>query len=41
MVSFEGDVAGGASLYGDYKESKFMITYSGDEYYKFTMESAK
>ncbi|MFC2476952.1 MAG: hypothetical protein ACFNTU_05630, partial [Catonella sp.] len=41
MVSFEGDVAGGASLYGDYKENKFMITYSGDEYYKFTMESAK
>ena len=42
MVSFEGDVAGGASLYGDYKDGKFMITYSGeDDYYKFTMESAK
>ena len=41
MVSFEGDVAGGASLYGDYKDGKFMITYSGDNYYKFTMEPAK
>ena len=41
MVSLEGDVAGGASLYGDYKDGKFMITYSGDDYYKFTMEPAK
>lgn len=42
MVSFEGDVAEGASLYGDYKDGKFMITYSGEnDYYKFTMESAK
>ena len=41
MVSLEGDVAGGASLYGDYKDGKFMITYSGDNYYKFTMEPAK
>ena len=41
MVSLEGDVSGGASLYGDYKDGKFMITYSGDDYYKFTMEAAK
>lgn len=41
MVNFEGDVSGGASLYGDYKDDAFMITYSGDNYYKFTMSPSK
>lgn len=41
MVSFDGDVANGASLYGESKDGKFIITYSGEDYYKFTMEPSK
>ena len=41
MVSFDGDVDGGASLYSDYKDGEFSITYSGDDYYKFVMGPAK
>lgn len=37
MVSFDGDVADGASLYGEVKDGVFTITYSGDDYYSFTM----
>ncbi len=37
MVTFEGDVAGGASLYGEIVDGNFIITYSGDDYYDFTM----
>lgn len=40
MVSFEGDVTGGASLYGESKDGVFIITYSGEGYYDFTMGSA-
>ena len=40
-VLFEGDVADGASLYGEYKDDQFIITYTGNDfYYNFTMESA-
>ena len=38
-VMFEGDVEGGASLYGEYKDGVFKITYSSDNYYTFTMEA--
>ena len=41
MVSFDGEVASGASLYGESKDGKFVITYSGKDYYKFTMKSVK
>lgn len=41
-VSFEGDVAGDARIYGEYKDGVFVITYSGeDNYYNFTMENSK
>lgn len=40
-VSFDGDVAGGASLYGEVKDGVFVITYSGDEYYHFTMSNGR
>lgn len=40
-VIFEGDVADNASLYGEYKDGVFKITYSGeDDYYVFTMEDS-
>lgn len=41
VVSFQGEVKGGASLYGDYENNVFVITYSGDDYYKFTMSQSK
>lgn len=41
MINFEGDVKDKASLYGEYKEGKFIIIYSQDNYYKFTMGSRK
>lgn len=41
MVSFDGDVDGGAKLYGEVKDGALVITYSSDEdYYEFTMEAA-
>lgn len=40
-VSFDGDVSGGASLYGEFKDGVFTITYSGDNYYNFVMEASK
>ena len=39
-VMFDGDIAGGASIYSSYSDGVFSITYSGDEYYEFKMESA-
>ncbi len=36
-VTFEGEVAGGASLYGESKDGALLITYSGEDYYTFTM----
>lgn len=38
-VTFDGGMAGGASLYGEYKDDVFKITYTDDDsYYTFTME---
>ena len=39
-VFFEGDVAAGASLYGEMKDENLVITYSGEDYYDFTMEAS-
>lgn len=40
-VIFEGDVTGGANLYGDYKDGVFTIAYSNEDYHTFTMGHAK
>ncbi len=39
-VMFEGDIAGGASIYSNYSDGVFTITYSADDYYDFKMGPA-
>ena len=34
-VIFEGDVAGGANLYGECGNGVFVISYSSDDFYNF------
>ncbi len=36
-VIFEGDVAGGASLFGEYADGVFTISYTGSDYHDFIM----
>ena len=40
-VIFEGDVAGGANLYGECGNGVFVISYSSDDFYNFTMGAHK
>lgn len=41
-VVFSGDFDDDVSIYGEYKDGEFIITYSGkDDYYNFTMENSK